>query len=121
MQRHLFVLLALAALAAPVHAQPAPAPPPNNPGEPVAPPPNNPGEPVAPPPDAPPPATERSAEAPPQPVDASPRRIAVAKDSPGAFFSPGLLMQTWVVYDLIRPTDAAGESVNLSTSTFRIR
>jgi Phosphate-selective porin O and P len=113
MQRHLMFasFATLALLAAPVHGQPAPTPP--------AEPPNSPTEPVAPPPtSAPPPATERSAEA--KPAEPTVRKIAVAKDSPGASISLGLLMQSWFVYDLTSP-EVGGETVNLSTSTFRIR
>jgi Phosphate-selective porin O and P len=105
MHRHLMLSLAVAAFASPAWAQPAP------PAPPASPPPAEP----APAPEAPPPAPEAA------PAEDMPRKIAVAKDSPGAFFSPGILLQNWFVYDLTSPTNAAGESVNQSTSSFRIR
>lgn len=107
MQRQLIFLLSFGALASAVIARPARA----QPAQPA--PPTNPAEPVA-APDAAPPAEDK-------PPEAGPRKFAVAKDSPGAFFSPGVLMQTWFVYDLTSPTSAGGETVNQSISTFRIR
>ncbi len=51
-----------------------------------------------------------------------PRKLAVAKDSPGAFFSPGLLLQGQFVYDGTTKAGAAGASdVNVSTTTLKIR
>lgn len=51
-----------------------------------------------------------------------PRKIGVAKDSPGAFFTPGLLLQSQFVWDETTKLGAAGASdVSLSSTTFKIR
>jgi hypothetical protein len=51
-----------------------------------------------------------------------PRKLAVGKDSPGAFFTPGLLLQSQFVYDGTTKAGAAGASdVNLSATTLKIR
>lgn len=51
---------------------------------------------------------------------AGPRKMAVGKESPGASFAPGLLMQGWFVYDGVTVPGADGD-VTRSTSTFRLR
>lgn len=98
MQRHLILLLSLAASGTSALAQPAPAP--TNPAEPVA-------VPAEPPPEE-------------KPPEAGPRKIAVAKDSPGAFLSLGLLLQTWFVWDVTTVSTPDGDT-SQSTSSFRIR
>jgi hypothetical protein len=50
----------------------------------------------------------------------APRKLTVGKDSPGAFFNPGLLLQGWFQYDETTRKAASGD-VSLSTSTFRLR
>jgi hypothetical protein len=119
MQRLLISFLSLVALASAVHAQPAPDAQP-----PAAPSPNSPNEPaVASPPGSTeaPPAAEPPAPAARPPED-MPRKLAVAKDSPGAFFTPGLLLQGQFVYDGTTKAGAAGAAdVNVSTTTFKVR
>jgi hypothetical protein len=95
----MIISLFLGALATSAGAQPAPAP--TNPAEPVA---------VAP---AEPPAEEK-------PPEAGPRKIAVAKDSFGAFLTLGLNMQNWFVWDVTKVSTADGDT-NQSTTSFRIR
>ncbi len=114
----LFVsLVASAALGSPASAQPVPDPQPPVEAAPAS-------EPAAAPPVAP---TAVDVAAPPvpaaKPVDDLPRKLAVGKDSPGAFFTPGLLLQGWFVQDFAStPANAAGESTTVSPlSTFRIR
>src|SRR5262249_30675589 len=109
MQRLPISFLSIVAFAASARAQPAPdaaAPPahqpPSPPGDPRA-------ERAAPPPPAPPPT-----------ADAGPRKLAVGKESPGASFTPGLLMQGWFVLDENTKTSPTGDT-NVSTTTFRIR
>ena len=117
MQRLLFLFLSLASFASVVHAQPAP------PAEP--PPPSS--EPTTAPTTAPP-DTEKTPAIPPpappvvaaKPTDELPRRLSVAKDSLGAYFSPGLLLQGWFQYDQTVRKATTGD-VTLGTSTFRIR
>jgi hypothetical protein len=107
--------LSVVAFAASVSAQPAPAPPPKEPpSTPADQPPNAPAQPPGENPTPPPPPPPAPASAP------APKKLSVAKDSPGASFTPGLLMQGWFVYDKTSRT-AAGETVDLSVSTFRIR
>jgi hypothetical protein len=102
MQRHLILLLSLGVFATSAQAQPAPpAPPPTNAAEPVAVPP------------AEPPAEEK-------PPEAGPRKIAVAKDSLGAFITPGLLLQNWFVWDLTSVATPDGDT-SRSTTSFRVR
>jgi hypothetical protein len=50
-----------------------------------------------------------------------PRKLGVAKDSKGAFFTPGLLLQGQFVWDESTRTNAAGDSVDFSTTTFKVR
>jgi hypothetical protein len=51
-----------------------------------------------------------------------PRKIAVGKDSPGAFFTPGLLLQSQFVWDENVQKGANGAAdINVSTTTFKIR
>jgi hypothetical protein len=60
--------------------------------------------------------------APAKPADELPKKLAVAKDSPGATFVPGVLLQGWFVHDVTTVDDAAGESTTTSPlSTFRVR
>lgn len=108
--------LASLALAASASAQPAPAPPPKEP----------PATPADQPPTAPaqPPA-ERAAQPPPTPPPAppmqdAPKKMFVGKDSPGASFVPGLLMQGWFVLDE-NTRSTGGMDTNLAASTFRVR
>src|ERR1044071_9757873 len=120
MQRLFISFLSLALLAPALHAQPAPDAPPatSPPAEPTAPTP-------ATPPGAAPSAEEsaRAAESPSsKPTEDMPRKIAVAKDSPGAFFTPGLLLQGQFVYDGLIKAGAAGASdVSFSTTRFKLR
>jgi hypothetical protein len=118
MQRTLFLFLSLAAFGAPALAQ-TPAQPPADPQSPTEQPPSNPTQ-------APPDTTPTPAVPPPGPSPASkaaedaPRKLAVGKDSPGAFFNPGLLVQGWFVWDETTRKAATGD-VDLSTTTFRLR
>jgi len=120
MQRLLISVLSLIAFTAPVGAQPVPdAPPPAAPSaNPSADPP-----PIASPAPAnapAPPAEAKPADA--KPPEDMPRKLAVGKDSPGAFFTPGLLLQAWFIDDVSSGKNAAGEDTTVSTlSTFRIR
>jgi len=51
-----------------------------------------------------------------------PKKVAVGKDSEGAFFTPGLLLQGWFVDDFGTGKNAAGNDTTVSTlSTFRVR
>jgi Phosphate-selective porin O and P len=122
MQRLLISFLSLVAFAPAVHAQAAPdAQPPAAPAS------NLPTDepPVASPPgptDAPPPPAEIAPPPAAKPPEDMPRKLAVAKDSPGAFFTPGLLLQSQFVWDETTKLGAAGASdVNVSTTTFKIR
>jgi Phosphate-selective porin O and P len=128
MQRHLISFLSLVAFTASAQAQPAPdAPPAAQPPvnastdpAPVAP---APADPTAPPADGRPPEA-RPPEAMPaaRPPEDMPRKLAVGKDSQGAFFTPGLLLQGWFVDDVTTGKTAAGDDTTVSTlSTFRIR
>jgi hypothetical protein len=108
MQRHLILLFSFGALASPVYsvrAQPAPPPLTTHAAEPVA------APPAEPPPEPPPEE---------KPPEAGPRRIAVAKDSEGAFLTFGLLMQNWFVWDVTTIGGADGDT-SQSTTSFRIR
>jgi hypothetical protein len=115
MQRLLLSFLSLVAFTPALRAQPAPDAQP-----PAAPSPSAPTE----PPVAPAPIAGDAAAPPPaaKPPEDMPRKLAVAKDSPGAFFSPGLLLQGQFVYDGTTKAGAAGASdVNVSTTTLKIR
>jgi hypothetical protein len=116
MQRSLITSLSLVAFTTAAAAQPAPAPPPKEP----------PATPADQPPTAPavPPA-ERAAQPPPPPpptpaVADAPKKLLVGKDSPGASFVPGLLLQGWFVLDENTKT-VGGMDTQAATSTFRIR
>jgi hypothetical protein len=125
---------------APADAQPAPpaadAPPPAaDPPPPAA----DPPPPALPAADAPPPAAspvpaERTPAPelvnPPEPAKAEPtkapeelaKKLAVGKDSKGAWVVPGVLLQGWYVHDVTTGRDAAGAETTVSSlSTFRIR
>jgi len=126
MQRLPILFLALGALAAPAGAQPAPDAPPAAPApEPTTPQPA-PAEP-APAPVAAPVATPVVEPAPPpaaaaKPPEDLPKKLSVGKDSKGAFFVPGLLLQGWFINDTQTGHDATGSDTTVSTlSTFRIR
>jgi hypothetical protein len=115
MQRHLILALSLVAFTASAGAQPAPdATPAAEPApEPAAvtPPPT---VPVAPPPEVKPPEIK--------PPEDMPKKLAVGKDSKGAFFTPGLLLQGWFIDDISSIKNAAGDDTTVSTlSRFRIR
>jgi hypothetical protein len=113
MQRLLISFLSLAAFAPALHAQPAPD------AQPPASPPPNAAEPPAGDAAMPSPAPEPAPAAKPEDM---PRKLAVAKDSPGAFFSPGLLLQGQFVYDGTTRAGASGASdVTLSTTTLKVR
>jgi hypothetical protein len=123
MQRLLILALSLVAFTASAGAQPAPdAPPAAEPSRdqpPVAPPPD-----IAPPADVKPPEAKPPEAKPPEakPPEDMPRKLAVGKDSKGAFFTPGLLLQGWFIDDVSTIKNAAGDDVTVSTlSTFRIR
>ena len=64
-------------------------------------------------PPPPPPAPSKPAEL--------PKKLAVGKDSPGATFGPGVLLQGWFVDDTASVTNAAGQDVTITSSTFRVR
>jgi hypothetical protein len=120
MQRLSILFLALAASAGAAAAQPAPdpaapaAPDPGAQPAPVAPPAEPATPPVAPPVVAPPPEAK--------PAEDMPKKVAVGKDSKGAFFTPGLLLQGWFINDSTTGKDASGNDTSISTlSTFRIR
>ncbi|HEY0477547.1 MAG TPA: porin [Kofleriaceae bacterium] len=113
MHRLSISFVSLLALAGTASAQPAPAPGPTEP--PVTPadqPPNAPAQPPAEAAATPPPP-------PPEPRPADPRKLSVGKDSPGATFTPSVLMQGWFVYD--ETSTLGATTTKLSTSTFRIR
>src|SRR5262245_58746051 len=123
MQRLLILFLSLAAFTSPTHAQPAPG---NSPADQ---PPNPPADqpPAAPPEAAPPGATLPPPSVAPapgasatKPAEDMPRKLSVGKDSPGAFFSPGLLMQGWFVWDESTKKATSGD-VDFSTTNLRIR
>lgn len=130
MQRLLISFLPLVALAGSAAAQTAPDPqPPVDPtpttdSPPVEPTPMVPVAPeVAPPAPAPAPAPEVTPPAPApatKPAEDLPKKLAVAKDSPGAFFTPGVLLQGWFVDDFSRTAGASRTTVS-TLSTFRIR
>jgi hypothetical protein len=108
MQRLLISLSSLVALTASVYAQPAPEPP-------AAPPPVDPGAPLPPPaPEVvPPPKAEKKED---------PKRLSVGKESPGSFYTPGLNMQGWFIFNQTTIPGADGEEdVTRGTSTFRLR
>jgi hypothetical protein len=66
-------------------------------------------------PDAPPPADAK-------PAEDIPKKVAVGKDSKGAFVTLGLLLQGWFIEDFSTGTNAAGDDTTVSTlSTFRAR
>src|SRR5262245_35118686 len=109
MQRLAILYLTVAAFAAPATAQPAP-PPAEPPATPADQPPNAPAQPPA----------EAAATPPPAPTAEGPKKLAVGKESPGASFTPGLLMQGWFVLDENTKPSAAGDT-NVATTTFRIR
>jgi hypothetical protein len=116
MQRLLISTLSIAAIAGSAAAQPAPDPQPDAPANPealpVVPPPAELAPVVAP---APAPAPVEPAK----PADSA-KKIAVGKDSPGAFFTPGVLLQGWFVDDFA--STAGDNSTTVSTlSTFRFR
>ena len=127
MQRLLISFLSLVAFAAPAAAQSAPEPP-ANPAPTDAPLPEAPAPEVAPPVEpapppvaepAPPPVEVKPAAEPAKPAE--PKKLATGKDSPGAFFTPGILLQGWFVDDFTKK-DVGGESTTVSTlSTFRLR
>jgi len=108
MQRLLISLSSLVALTATVHAQTAPD-----------------AQPTTPPPDqaagAPPATVDAPPPAPAPPPD--PKKIGVGKETPGAFFTPGLNLQLQFVMDvqkkLATATDA--ETTNTTLSTFKVR
>jgi len=118
MLRSLISGLSLIAFAASASAQPAPTPPAKKPvAEATEPPTTPPVEPVdhtALPPPAPTPPP------PPAPTGEPPKKLLVGKDSPGASFAPGLLLQGWFVLDENTKPGATGDT-NAATSTFRIR
>jgi hypothetical protein len=118
MQRLLILFTSLAAFTQAVQAQPAPPPaePPSPSTEPTTAPTTAPPD-TAKTPDIPPPAPPA---APAKPTEELPKRLSVGKDSPGAYFSPGLLLQGWFVYDETVRKAMTGD-VSLSTSTFRVR
>src|SRR5262245_17009700 len=126
MQRLLVLFLSLAALATPTRAQPSPGSPAGQPPNPPAdqPPAASASPTETPPPPAemaPPPSVAPAPVAPPaKPAEDAPRKLSVGKDSPGAFFSPGLLMQGWFVWDNSTKKATSGD-VDFSTTTFRIR
>lgn len=127
MQRHLISFLALVALAASARAQPAPdtplptarASPPSatpsaTPSADLPPTTTPPADIAAPPPEAKPPEAK--------PPEDLPRKVAVGKDSKGAFVTLGLLLQGWFIDDITTGQDAAGNDTTVSTlSTFRAR
>jgi hypothetical protein len=107
------VAYAASARAQPAPDTPAPAAPPSTPS---ANPPADPPSTTPPPPDTstPPPAAK--------PPEDTPRKIAVGKDSEGAFLTLGLLLQGWFIDDFTTSQDAAGNDTTVSTlSTFRVR
>lgn len=106
--RSLIPTLSLLALTATANAQPAPAAAPTEPAAKSA--------------ESPPaaPAEPAPAPAPPPPSVDAPRRFLVGKDSPGASFAIGLLMQGWFVLDENTKT-AAGTDTSVASSTFRFR
>jgi hypothetical protein len=111
MQRLLISLSSLVAFAASAQAQTAPdaQPPTTQPADPAAAPPPAEAPPVALPP-------------PPPPKAEDPKRLSVGKETPGSWFTPGLNLQGWFVYDETAKVVAAGApDVSLSTSTFRVR
>jgi len=123
MQRHLILILSLVAFTASAQAQPAPDAQPS--AQPPAAPSTDPA-PVAPAPTDPtaPPADNRPPEVmpPARPPEDLPRKLAVGKDSKGAVFTLGLLLQGWFVDDFGTGKTAAGDDTTISTlSTFRIR
>src|ERR1041384_8460741 len=115
MQRLLILFVSIASFASAARAQPAGNPPPAEPPSPSSEPPTAPT--TAPPdtaktPDIPPPTPAKA--------DELPKRLSVGKESPGAYFSPGLLLQGWFQYDETTRKAMTGD-VSQSTSTFRIR
>ena len=114
MQRLLISSLSIVAIAGSAAAQPAPDPAPA-----IDPTPTTDSPPVEPTPMVP--APEVPAPAPPaKPAEDMPKKLAVAKDSPGAFFTPGILLQGWFVDDF--SSTAGADSTTVSTlSTFRLR
>lgn len=128
MQRLLTSLLSLAAFAPAAYAQtaPEPAPAPDATQAPVT---------TAAPAEAVPLATEPTpppAVVEPAPPEvkvekadkpAEPKKLAVGKESTGAFFTPGVLLQGWYVQDFGSSLkDANGDTKSLTTlSTFRLR
>jgi hypothetical protein len=113
MQRLAILYLTVAAFAARATAQPAP-PPAEPPATPADQPPNAPAQPPA------EGAATPAPTPPPAPGAEGPKKLTVGKDSPGASFTPGLLMQGWFVLDENTKTSAAGDT-NVATTTFRIR
>jgi hypothetical protein len=114
MQRLFLSFLPLVALTGSAAAQAAP-----DPAPPVDPTPTTDSPPVEPTPMVP--APEVAPPAPPaKPAEELPKKLAVAKDSPGAFFTPGLLLQGWFVDDF--SSTGGDNSTTVSTlSTFRLR
>jgi hypothetical protein len=130
MQRLMMSILSLAAFAPAAYAQTAP-----DPAQPAAAPdaaPTTAPVTTAAPAEAVPPATEPTpppAVVEPKPSEvkadkpAEPKKLAVGKETPGAFFTPGLLLQGWYVQDFGSSLkDANGDTTTLTTlSTFRLR
>jgi hypothetical protein len=121
MQRLLISFLSIVAIGGSAAAQTAPDPQPPSDATPTP----DPAPAVEPAPAVPPPVL---VEPPPVPVavtkpaDDPPKKLAVAKDSPGAFFTPGVLLQGWFVEDFSSTPAGAASSTTLSTlSTFRLR
>ena len=120
MQRLVISSLSILAFAGSAAAQTAPDPQPDAPANPdslpVVPPPAEVAPAPAPPPLEPAKPSDKPAE---KPADAA-KKLAVAKDSPGAFFTPGILFQGWFVDDFAS-TAGDNSTTNSSLSTFRVR